>query len=121
MSDLRRGMVLRAFLNQLFKTNPTQPELAFYLIGKFGLEHSRFWSFFGKISPAVLSLIIKITILMIPSRYTAASMTRFMSRIVLWKVVQSTYLPHIHREEKLKPGKTFSPDNLGKSGSDCMP
>eukprot|EP00116_Pleurobrachia_bachei_P017633 sb/3477895/ len=23
-----------AFLNQLFKTNPTQPELAFYLIGK---------------------------------------------------------------------------------------
>ena len=24
----------RAFLNQLFKTNPTQPELAFYLIGK---------------------------------------------------------------------------------------
>eukprot|EP00116_Pleurobrachia_bachei_P014465 sb/3474727/ len=36
----------RAFLNQLFKTNPTQPDLAFYLIGKFGLEHLHFWSFF---------------------------------------------------------------------------
>ena len=36
-----------AFLNQLFETNPTQPELAFYLIGKFGLENLHFWSFFG--------------------------------------------------------------------------
>eukprot|EP00116_Pleurobrachia_bachei_P015596 sb/3475858/ len=47
LSASDRPFGLAAFLNQLFKTNPTQPELAFYLIGKFGLEHSRFWSFFG--------------------------------------------------------------------------
>eukprot|EP00116_Pleurobrachia_bachei_P007040 sb/3467302/ len=35
-------IVHRAFLNQLFKTNPTQPELAFYLIGKCWVWHVHF-------------------------------------------------------------------------------
>eukprot|EP00116_Pleurobrachia_bachei_P007911 sb/3468173/ len=40
-------IVHRTFLNQLFETNPTQPELAFYLIGKCWVWHVHFWSFFG--------------------------------------------------------------------------
>eukprot|EP00116_Pleurobrachia_bachei_P007337 sb/3467599/ len=43
----RVQIVHRAFLNQLFKTNPTQPELAFYLIGKCWVWHVHFWSFFA--------------------------------------------------------------------------
>eukprot|EP00116_Pleurobrachia_bachei_P019141 sb/3479403/ len=38
----RVQIVHRAFLNQLFKTNPTQPELAFYLIGKYWVWHVHF-------------------------------------------------------------------------------
>ena len=40
-------IVHRAFLNQFLKTNPTQPKLSFYLIGKCWVWYLYFWSFFG--------------------------------------------------------------------------